>query len=107
MQKKTKKKYTTKVKRSNVIKTNKIYNIDCIKFMQKLIDENKIKFDVIVTSPPYNINKYYTKYNDRREKNDYLDWLQRIAEKSKYILKEDGVFLFKCWKYVKRSIIAV
>ena len=59
--KKTKKKYITKVKRSDVIKINRIYNIDCIKFMQKLINENKIKFDVIVTSPPYNINKYYTR----------------------------------------------
>jgi site-specific DNA-methyltransferase (adenine-specific) len=103
--KKNKKKYTTKVKRSDVIKTNRIYNVDCIKFMQKLIDENKIKFDVIVTSPPYNINKYYTKYNDRREKNDYLDWLQRIAEKSKYVLKEDGAFFLNVGSTLKDPLL--
>jgi len=105
MRKKSKKKYTTRVKRSDVIKTNRIYNIDCIKFMQKLIDENKIKFDVIVTSPPYNINKYYTKYNDRREKNDYLGWLQRIAEKSKCILKEDGAFFLNVGSTLKDPLL--
>ena len=75
-----------------MIHVNKIYNIDCIKFMNKLKEENTIKIDAIITSPPYNINKLYSKYNDRRDKNEYLSWLQKIAKKSIQILKEDGSF---------------
>ncbi|HJU58272.1 MAG TPA: site-specific DNA-methyltransferase [Nitrososphaeraceae archaeon] len=60
--------------------------------MNKLIEENSIKIDAIVTSPPYNINKPYSEYNDRRDKIEYLSWLQKIAKKSIQILKEDGSF---------------
>lgn len=75
-----------------MIHVNKIYNIDCLEFMNKLIDENTIKIDAIVTSPPYNINIPYSEYNDRRDKIEYLSWLQKIAKKSIQILKEDGSF---------------
>ena len=75
-----------------MIHLNKIYNIDCIEFMNKLKDENNIKIDAIITSPPYNINKSYSEYNDRRDQNEYLSWLQKIAKKSLEILKEDGSF---------------
>ncbi|HET8857258.1 MAG TPA: site-specific DNA-methyltransferase [Nitrososphaeraceae archaeon] len=60
--------------------------------MNKLIEENTIKIDAIVTSPPYNINKPYSEYNDRRDRIEYLSWLQKIAKKSIQILKEDGSF---------------
>jgi site-specific DNA-methyltransferase (adenine-specific) len=75
-----------------MIHLNKIYNIDCVEFMNKLIEENTIKIDAIVTSPPYNINKPYSEYNDRRDRIEYLSWLQKIAKKSIQILKEDGSF---------------
>ncbi len=75
-----------------MIHLNKIYNIDCVEFMNKLIEENTIKIDAIVTSPPYNINKAYSEYNDRRDRIEYLSWLQKIAKKSIQILKEDGSF---------------
>lgn len=75
-----------------MIHLNKIYNIDCVEFMNKLIEENTIKIDAIVTSPPYNINKPYSEYNDRRDRIEYLSWLQKIAKKSIHILKEDGSF---------------
>jgi site-specific DNA-methyltransferase (adenine-specific) len=75
-----------------MIHLNKIYNIDCVEFMNKLIEENTIKIDAIVTSPPYNINKPYSEYNDRRDRIEYLLWLQKIAKKSIQILKEDGSF---------------
>ena len=75
-----------------MIHVNRIYNIDCVEFMNKLIEENTIKIDAIVTSPPYNINKPYSEYNDRRDRIEYLSWLQKIAKKSIQILKEDGSF---------------
>ena len=59
--------------------------------MQKMKDEN-VLVDVIVTSPPYNINKEYGTYKDNKEKDDYLDWLQNVAEASLSVLKESGAF---------------
>ena len=41
-----------------MIELNQIYQEECIKFMDRLKQE-KISVDVIVTSPPYNINKEY------------------------------------------------
>lgn len=75
-----------------MIHVNKIYNIDCMEFMSLLKKEDTIKIDAIVTSPPYNINKPYSKYNDKRDKNEYLLWLQKVATNSLQILKEDGSF---------------
>jgi site-specific DNA-methyltransferase (adenine-specific) len=48
--------------------------------------------DVIVTSPPYNLNKKYQIYIDRRERKDYLCWLSEIAKASYKILGNDGSF---------------
>ena len=78
-----------------MIHVNKIYNIDCMEFMSLLKKEDTIKIDAIVTSPPYNINKKYSKYNDKRDKNEYLLWLQKVAKNSLQILKEDGSYVLK------------
>jgi site-specific DNA-methyltransferase (adenine-specific) len=51
-----------------------------------------LSVDVIVTSPPYNINKKYQSYKDRRERKDYLSWLSDIAKTSYKILANDGSF---------------
>src|SRR5215467_9830439 len=59
--------------------------------MQRMREEN-LFVDVIVTSPPYNINKGYGTYKDNKEEHDYLDLLQNVAEVSFSILKEDGSF---------------
>jgi site-specific DNA-methyltransferase (adenine-specific) len=48
--------------------------------------------DVIVTSPPYNINKEYSYYSDDKEGEEYLNWLYRVAQKSFSILKDNGSF---------------
>ena len=53
---------------------------------------NDLKIDVIVTSPPYNIGKKYSKYQDRMEEDDYLKWLYDIAQKSYSVLKHNGAF---------------
>src|SRR4030066_1425728 len=50
------------------------------------------KVDVIVTSPPYNLDKDYSKYKDNKTRNDYADWMGLVAEESKKIMKEDGSF---------------
>ena len=45
------------------IDTNNVYNIDCIEGM-KLMEENSV--DLILTSPPYNLNINYTDYQDKK-----------------------------------------
>ena len=42
---------------------------DCIEGMQKLDDKS---VDAIVTSPPYNLNIKYSKYNDTKPLDQYL-----------------------------------
>ena len=51
-----------------------------------------MRVDVIVTSPPYNINKEYGSYRDNKERRDYLDWLYEVAQLSYLILKDNGSF---------------
>ena len=74
-----------------MIELNKIYQEDCINFMNRMIVDG-LSVDVIVTSPPYNINKKYQSYKDRRERKDYLSWLSDIAKTSYKILENDGSF---------------
>ncbi len=52
----------------------------------------KVPLDVIVTSPPYNLNKKYTRYKDNRAQEDYVNWMGQVAEKSKNVLKDKGSF---------------
>jgi len=68
---------------------NTIYVEDCIKFMLQL---DKKVFDVIVTSPPYNLNKKYSDYKDNKERQQYLNWMNEVAKLSSKILKDDGSF---------------
>jgi site-specific DNA-methyltransferase (adenine-specific) len=74
-----------------VIELNKIYQEDCLHFMKKII-RNGVCVDVIVTSPPYNINKNYRSYVDKKERNEYLSWLSEIARTSYTILKNEASF---------------
>ena len=71
---------------------NKIYNEDCRDFMKRLAQENFIKVDVIVTSPPYNLDKKYGVYDDNQDRNKYLQDMHEVAELSYAILREDGSF---------------
>ncbi|MEM3737114.1 MAG: site-specific DNA-methyltransferase [Candidatus Bathyarchaeia archaeon] len=68
---------------------NKIYAMDCLEGM-KLIRDKFI--DIIVTSPPYNIGKKYARYSDDKPRGEYLDWMEKVAEESKRILKDEGSF---------------
>lgn len=67
----------------------KLFLEDCIDGMRELNDN---LFDIVVTSPPYNIGVSYSKYYDRRPRNEYLDWIEAIGMEIGRILKEDGSF---------------
>jgi site-specific DNA-methyltransferase (adenine-specific) len=48
--------------------------------------------DVVVTSPPYNLGLSYGGYNDRREEDEYLHWLIRVAGEVRRMMKPDASF---------------
>ena len=48
--------------------------------------------DVVVTSPPYNLNLGYSAYRDRREEGEYLDWMVRVAAALRRVMRPDASF---------------
>ena len=72
-----------------MLEVNRIYKLDCLEGM-RLIDPEVV--DVVVTSPPYNIGINYAKYKDRLPREQYLDWMEEVAEEIKHLLKSDGSF---------------
>jgi site-specific DNA-methyltransferase (adenine-specific) len=69
------------------VELNKIYNIDVIEGL-KLLGENSI--DLIVTSPPYNLDIGYANNKDNLDYLDYLDWVWDWMKDCYRVLKPDG-----------------
>jgi site-specific DNA-methyltransferase (adenine-specific) len=64
---------------------------DCLEVMaSSRIPDGSI--DVVVTSPPYNLNLAYSLYDDARTEADYVAWLVSVAGQIKKVLKPDGSF---------------
>jgi site-specific DNA-methyltransferase (adenine-specific) len=72
-----------------MLEKNKIYCLDCLKGFSQLPAGC---VDLIVTSPPYNIGKPYQSYNDARPMDEYLEWMEQVAQASVRIIKEKGSF---------------
>lgn len=72
-----------------MLEKNKIYLMDCLEGM-KLLDEGCV--DVIVTSPPYNIGKPYGTYDDKRPRDEYLNWMEEVAVEAKKVMRDEGSF---------------
>lgn len=60
---------------------------DCIQWMN---DQKESSIDCIITSPPYNLDIKYGKYQDDLPRESYLKWLNDVAVACKRVLKEDG-----------------
>lgn len=65
-----------------------IYNTDFLK--TDSIKENSI--DLIVTSPPYNVDIKYNSHDDTMSYDDYLSFTRRWLTKSYNLIKDDGRF---------------
>jgi site-specific DNA-methyltransferase (adenine-specific) len=70
-----------------MIETGKIINGDCIEVMKSLPDGS---IDLLVTSPPYNVNVSYDVYDDGRSMDDYWEFTRQWLSESLRILKDDG-----------------
>lgn len=77
-----------------------LYNDDCFKVMDKLINDG-VKVDLIITSPPYNIGKMHSNHlqfgtysgNDMLE-NEYQKWQIEFLEKCFELLSENGSLFY-------------
>jgi site-specific DNA-methyltransferase (adenine-specific) len=65
-----------------------LYLGDCLEGMKTNIEANSI--DVIITSPPYNLNIKYGNYKDDKPREEYLNWLQKIFCECKRVLVPEG-----------------
>lgn len=96
----------------NKIKLNKIYKSDCLKFLDKLKEEN-ISPDLIFTDPPYNLsgsnlnlknNKtggafYKVNENwDNMEDDVYLNFTSNWIQKA-YDIQKEGASIYVCCSY--------
>ena len=64
---------------------------DCLESL-KLQKDNSI--DIVVTSPPYNIGLKYHKYEDKKPREQYLEWSYDIFVELKRVLRDNGhIFL--------------
>jgi len=79
---------TPKTKSKVYYETNNliIYNDDFLTI--SCIKENSI--DLIVTSPPYNVDIRYSSFNDKISYKEYLKFTELWLEKAYKLLKEDG-----------------
>ena len=62
----------------------------CEDFLKREYKELLGSCNLVVTSPPYNVNLKYNTYEDNKEYSDYLNWMRKIFEKCYKYLKEDG-----------------
>lgn len=70
-----------------MIEINKIHLGDCLEIMQQIPDET---IDMVITSPPYNLQIEYNSYEDNLSKEDYLTWCARWIGKCADLLKDGG-----------------
>jgi site-specific DNA-methyltransferase (adenine-specific) len=66
-----------------------IVNDDCVRGMKGLEAQS---VDVVVTSPPYNLGKEYSAYQDDKTPEEYLRWCDEWATEIRRVLKPDGSF---------------
>lgn len=77
---------------------NGIYHGDCIDLANHFKHEEGRIIDLVVTSPPYNVdlgndksmNEGYNTYDDNKEHQKYIDWLDRCFYEIDSIVKEGG-----------------
>ena len=48
--------------------------------------------DIVITSPPYNLNLAYGTYDDSRDEAEYIDWLYEVSAAVKRVMTQDGSF---------------
>lgn len=81
----------------------KLYQGDCMSVMEDLINSN-VKFDAIITDPPYGINLTPQRENGKFKNtkvinDDNLEWLPKFS-KQIYTLTKNIAVVFCSWQYI-------
>ena len=82
------------------INATQLFLMDVEHFLDALPEQPL--FDLVVTSPPYNIGK---EYEDQRLLADYVAWQKRIIEKIYPRLKDNGSICWQVGNYVENGSI--
>jgi site-specific DNA-methyltransferase (adenine-specific) len=61
--------------------------VDCLEGLRSLEDES---IDVVVTSPPYNIETKYRTYHDGAARDEYLEWCCAWGKELRRVLRPEG-----------------
>jgi adenine-specific DNA-methyltransferase len=80
--------------------TNILWRGDVLPFLDSL--ENKEIFDLVVTSPPYNIGK---SYEIKKHLDEYLQWQESILDKIIPKLKHNGSICWQVGNFVENGQI--
>ena len=75
---------------------------DCIARMR---DIPASSFDVIMTSPPYNLGIGYDRHNDKEPRERYLSWMSQVAEEMARVLCQDGSLFLNVGGSLKDPLI--
>lgn len=77
------------LRKEYLINNNIIILNDCMDELKSMQSET---IDVVVTSPPYNVNVEYNSYVDNKEYEEHLNWLFEISKEVKRVLKTNGSY---------------
>lgn len=90
---------------------NKVHLIDCMEFMK---EQEKEKYDLIITSPPYNLgtnhhtgsNKFraYNHYDDNLPETEYQEWQIEVLNECFRLLKPYGSMFYNHKNRIKEGI---
>lgn len=75
------------------IKLNSAYNAECEAFMQRMLDED-IQVDLILTDPPYNLNKDFGNDSDCLNFDEFIKVNRRRIELCSSLLKPEGSLIW-------------
>jgi site-specific DNA-methyltransferase (adenine-specific) len=67
----------------------KLIHGDCLKQLREL---NEGAFDLVVTSPPYNLGISYKTFKDTAPREEYLQWCRAWAAEVKRVMADDASF---------------
>lgn len=70
-----------------MIETGKIINGNCIEVLKTLPDG---EINLVVSSPPYNVNIPYDTHKDDLLMEDYWEWTEKWLNETYRVLKDDG-----------------
>jgi DNA modification methylase len=79
----------------SILEVNKIYNMGCLEGMRQLDNDS---IDLIVTDPPYNLNKDFA--NDNLNEQEFIEFLTPIFNEMARIIKpkHSVIIFFDLWK---------